>query len=276
MGKFGEYQLQPKKDKFFISKQQNQGSYNKHSQFKKPVDTETSTSSGSFFVCSSEKQQILQQRQEKTRPWQKSRPAKNGTKAAVAEKELKPKKQFDKKKWRLQKYSKKYKLQQWEEKRKKTVLNEYYQQIKDDEPQVDVKKIYEKYGEEDESDEGRLGNREENENENNLNNDLSNPQTITDFDSSNTQPTTSRGRKKKAFKNAHLEYQRIQDEKKQKKEEFLKKKAERDQAIQEYKQKKLEKYKKLSKKTKKGQPIMKYRMEMLLEQIQKSVGSGSV
>lgn len=45
------------------------------------------------------------------------------------------------------------------------------------------------------------------------------------------------------------------------------------EALNKYKQKKTEKYKKLSKKTKKGQPVMKYRLEMLLEKIEKNYKS---
>lgn len=162
-----------------------------------------------------------------------------------------PKKPFDKKQWRLRKYSKKYKLDQWEEKRKKTVLREYYKEIKDDDikTKFDVKKIYDE-------DETKEPSKEENENENNLNTDIRIGQ------------EAAKGTKKTAFRKAHLEYQRIQEEKKRKKEELTRKKAERDEALKVYKEKKVKKFKALSKKTRKGQPIMKDRMEMLLAQIQ--------
>lgn len=42
-------------------------------------------------------------------------------------------------------------------------------------------------------------------------------------------------------------------------------------ALNKYKQKKKEKYKKLSAKTSKGQPLMKNRIELLLEEIQSSI-----
>ncbi|XP_034937634.1 rRNA-processing protein FYV7 [Chelonus insularis] len=55
--------------------------------------------------------------------------------------------------------------------------------------------------------------------------------------------------------------------------EMRKKQEEKAQALEKYKQKRTEKYKKLSRKTKKGQPIMKDRIEMLLQQIQLSQSS---
>jgi len=278
MGK--PYGNQPKrsKDSFFISKKQHRSDYDRKSQAFGQKPTEANTSSGSFFISSTEKDHILKERESKKsfrQKFQSDRTQRPERVQAPKEENKKPKKEFDKKKWRLQKYSKKYKLQQWEDKRKKAVLNEYYRELKDDGPKLDVQKIYEKYGVDD--DENNLGNKqEENENENNLNKDINEAETSitwTEEGSENveSQPNTSQTRKNKAFKKAHIEFQRIQEEKKQKKGDFLIRKAEKAEALKQYKQKKLEKYKKLNKKTKKGQPIMKYRMEMLLEQIQKSV-----
>ena len=48
-------------------------------------------------------------------------------------------------------------------------------------------------------------------------------------------------------------------------------KTEKEEALKKYKEKKMQTYKKLSKKTKKGQPVMKDRLEMLLEKIQQQV-----
>lgn len=150
------------------------------------------------------------------------------------------KKPFDKKLWRLQKYSKKYKLQEWEDKRKKAVLRGYYRKVKE-ESDFDVKKIYEE-------EEGATSIKGSNEiNEDNLK------------------------KKGKAFKKAQQEFERIKGEKEAKKEEFLRRRKEKEEALKEYKRKKNEKFKKLNRKTKKGQPIMKERMEMLLEQIQNSL-----
>lgn len=70
-----------------------------------------------------------------------------------------------------------------------------------------------------------------------------------------------------------MEYKRIVENKKQKREEKLKKKKEIQEALERYKQRKAEVYKKLSKKTKKGQPLMKERLELMLEKVKKCVGS---
>lgn len=51
------------------------------------------------------------------------------------------------------------------------------------------------------------------------------------------------------------------------------KQKEKDEATKKYLEKKRENYKKISAKTKWGQPVMKGRMEILLERIQKSVNT---
>lgn len=183
------------------------------------------------------------------------------------------KKPFDKKKWRLQKYSKKYKLEQWEDNRKKAVLREYYKEMKEGEAKFDVQKIYQQYEEEEENSQPNSSRttKEETENENNLNTSIRQGQEESAEKNRSIQRTNSKSVKGKAYKKAHLEYQRLQEEKKKRKEELARKKAERDEALRIYKEKKTEKFKTLSRKTKKGQPIMKNRMEMLLEQIQKSI-----
>lgn len=165
------------------------------------------------------------------------------------------KKPFDKKKYRLKKYSKKYKLEQWEEKRKKTVLRSYHQKVKV-EPNLNVSKIYEELNED-----GDESNKVIEENENKL-----------DINVAEECPTVSVSKKqKKTFQKQHEKFQQIKEEKERKREEFLKKKAEREKAFKEAKKARYERSKKLSRKTKKGQPIMKYRMEMLLEKIQNSI-----
>ncbi|XP_017892998.1 uncharacterized protein LOC108632752 [Ceratina calcarata] len=45
------------------------------------------------------------------------------------------KKPFDKKKYRLQKYSNKYKINQWEERRKKAILRGFYKELDKDQQQ---------------------------------------------------------------------------------------------------------------------------------------------
>lgn len=184
--------------------------------------------------------------------------------------EIKEKKPFDKKKWRLQKYSNKYKLQQWEDKRKKAVLRGYYKNVKDDRNKFDVQKIYKEEQQIDENVDGVRTIDEENENNLNKSIDQVNTSINPDLTNNSSKQSTLKS-KSKAFKKAHLEFQRIKEEKQKSKEEALRRKKEREDALKEYKRKKTEKYKKLSKKTRKGQPVMKDRMEMLLEKIQNSL-----
>lgn len=173
------------------------------------------------------------------------------------------KKPFDKRKYRLQKYSKKYKLEQWEDKRKKAVLREYYKELKHESPSktFDVRKIYA-------------------ENENELENDGtetaekpgSDPNAAQEVPHEKEEPNDQKA-KRKPSKRAHLEFQRIKEEKQKRREEMLKLKAEKEEARKAHKQKKIENFKRLSRKTKKGQPIMKDRIELLLEKIQNSMNS---
>lgn len=74
-----------------------------------------------------------------------------------------------------------------------------------------------------------------------------------------------------AFHKAKKEFLRKKDEKRKRKEEVTRVKSEREEALKKYKEKKMQMYKKLSKKTRKGQPVMKDRLEMLLEKIQQQV-----
>lgn len=234
-----------KKDTFFVKKTL------KSSKFLHP----SSNSSGSFFVTSSDKEEIMNKKpEERHKPRIQSEKNKNVSKVGNT-KGVKFKKPFDKKKWRIQKYSKKYKLEQWENERKKTVLQEYYKQIKD-EPKYDVQKIYEQYGEEDD-------------NENNLNKDLQESRNEVQHESK-VQLGSSK-QKLKRFKKAGEQFQRLKEDAIKRNEEMANEKLKREEAKNQYKAQKLDKLKKLNKKTKKGQPIMKYRMEMLLEQIQKSM-----
>ncbi|EZA56818.1 Thyroid transcription factor 1-associated protein 26-like protein [Ooceraea biroi] len=145
-------------------------------------------------------------------------------------------KTFDKKKYRLQKYSNKYKISQWEERRKKAVLRGFYKELEKDRQNV--------------------------------------AQTSSNFEntSKNTTEVTSTSKKKgHAFYKAKQEYQRKANEKKRRQEEAARTKAEREEALKRYKEKKIRNIKVLSQKTKKGQPVMKGRIEMLLEKIQRSV-----
>ncbi|XP_014277100.1 uncharacterized protein [Halyomorpha halys] len=75
------------------------------------------------------------------------------------------------------------------------------------------------------------------------------------------------------FKAAQLEIQRKKEEKRRLFQEKLQKKNEIEQAISEYKKKKAEKFKKLSKKTKRGQPVMRDRIQLLYEEIKQKVSN---
>lgn len=84
-------------------------------------------------------------------------------------------------------------------------------------------------------------------------------------------PNSKSKKKGYAFHKAKWEYLRKADEKKKRLEEVARMKAEREEALRRYRNKKIHNFKVLSKKTKKGQPVMKGRIEMLLEKIQQSV-----
>ncbi|KZC14356.1 PREDICTED: thyroid transcription factor 1-associated protein 26 homolog [Dufourea novaeangliae] len=144
------------------------------------------------------------------------------------------KKPFDKKKYRTQKYSNKYKINQWEERRKKAILRDYYKEL--DKSQRDSKK----------------------------------PLSLKDGDQDKNDKQMQ-VKKISAFHKAKKEFLRKKDEKRERKEEAMRVKSEREEALKKYKQKRMQTYKKLSKKTKKGQPVMKDRLEMLLEKIQQQI-----
>lgn len=170
------------------------------------------------------------------------------------------KKPFDVKRWRLKKYSKKYKLDQWQEKQKKSVLKEYYKEVnKDNRPKFDVQKIYDQYDSDNE-----LKEKEPNDADGTTTRSKKSK-----LDALKKEPKeVAKPKKASAQKMAQEEYKRILEEKKQKREERLKQNEQKKEALQKYKQNKIEKYKKMNKKTRKGQPVMRDRMQMLLEQIQ--------
>lgn len=74
-----------------------------------------------------------------------------------------------------------------------------------------------------------------------------------------------------AFFKARQEYRWKQEEEKKRREDAVRVKTEREEALRNYREKKMRNFKVLSKRTRKGQPIMKGRTEMLLEKIQRSV-----
>ncbi|XP_044265587.1 thyroid transcription factor 1-associated protein 26-like [Tribolium madens] len=148
------------------------------------------------------------------------------------------KRPFNKNKWRSEKYSFKNKLENWKDKRTEYIRHGYYKEQNREKNKFDVNKIYEE--------EERREKRE-------------------DEDTEQVKEENGLKRHKKSFK------ERIQEEKEAKRAEFLRKKAEKEEALQKYQKAKMEKFKKLNKKTKRGQPVMKGRIEYLLEKIQRSV-----
>ncbi|KAL0113457.1 hypothetical protein PUN28_012544 [Cardiocondyla obscurior] len=151
-----------------------------------------------------------------------------------SDKDERGKKEFDKKKYRLQKYSNKYKVTQWEERRKKAVLRRFYKELKKDQ-QNSTETL-------------------------NLN-----------CTSENGEKPNELKKKGYAFFKAKREYRRKQEEEKKKREDAIRIKLEQEEAQKKYKEKKMRNFKVLSKKTRKGQPVMKGRIEMLLEKIQRTM-----
>jgi hypothetical protein len=76
-----------------------------------------------------------------------------------------------------------------------------------------------------------------------------------------------------AYQKAEEEYKRKQEERITNLKEAQKKREESSQAIARYRTSKAEVFKKLSKKTKKGQPVMKGRIEILLDKLQRDLQS---
>lgn len=156
------------------------------------------------------------------------------------------KRPFDKKAYRIKKYSKKYKLEKWEEQRKKQMLREYQKSIKND-PMVGSYKPISFDEDTIDSTVGRF---------------VKHPDILEkELEKTKKQDPLTRGKEK---------LDRIKQEKIEKLQAIEKAKQERMQKLQEYKKKKTERFKKLSKKTKKGQPVMTGRLELLLEKIQGS------
>lgn len=155
------------------------------------------------------------------------------------EKQLHKKKVFNKNKWRSEKYSLKNKLDKWKDKRTDYIRHSYYkEQNREKNVRFDAKKVYE----EEERRETGENKVEEEKNE-------------------------EKPKRRKSLKD------QLQEEKEVKRAEFLKRKAEKEEALKKYKKEKMEKMKKLNKKTKKGQPVMKGRLEYLLEKIQKNMST---
>ena len=77
-----------------------------------------------------------------------------------------------------------------------------------------------------------------------------------------------------AYQRAQMAYEAKEAERRQKREEEEQQQKERQAALKKYRKKKFERLHKLSKKTSKGQPVMRGRIEVLLEKIQSSIAQG--
>ncbi|XP_055872383.1 thyroid transcription factor 1-associated protein 26 homolog [Biomphalaria glabrata] len=85
--------------------------------------------------------------------------------------------------------------------------------------------------------------------------------------------TPDKGKKPHAFTVAEKIAKKKKEEKEKRRQEMEKRKSEKSAAMTSYKEKKKRLHKMRCKKTSKGQPVMKYQMELLLEKIQKNKSS---
>ncbi|KAK3919817.1 Thyroid transcription factor 1-associated protein 26-like protein [Frankliniella fusca] len=158
---------------------------------------------------------------------------------------------FDKSKWRQKKYSHKSKVQEFEEKRRKSALHKYYKELKKSHLNPPEKH-------------GNCGSWSEFQEE--ISQVLSNGLAAAGRFAEVNQESNP-------FEKAKEELEKRKKEKDERIAMKQKQKAERADALQKYKKDKIRKYMKLKKKTKKGQPVMAGRMELLLEKIQKKMGT---
>lgn len=175
------------------------------------------------------------------------------------------KRTFNKQQYRLQKYSKKYKMEQWESKRKLAVIRNYRKELRKD--GTDGRKRNDNANAKDSTaavSEERHSTFDPREGyENSREDALPNRDAWKDGKNENPAYKETIGTTRYAKKDYKVSLE-------QRKEDMLKGEIERKRAMKLYKQRKAEKYKILSQKTKKGQPVMKGRIEMLLEKIQNS------
>lgn len=193
-----------------------------------------------FFVKPSVAQKIREERErvkQEKRQHKTNHKFSNNTKYAPKT-EAAVKKPFDKKQWRLQKYSKKHKIEEWEEKRRKFMTRRYNKELKK-QPKFDVNKIYEE----------TQNNKEEEEEEE--------PNFLL--------PENPKKRGKKSYASR---IENLEDEREKARQEAERRRAEKKAALEAYKKKKHERNRILGKKTSKGQPLMKGRMELLLKEIE--------
>ncbi|CAL1279452.1 unnamed protein product [Larinioides sclopetarius] len=95
----------------------------------------------------------------------------------------------------------------------------------------------------------------------------------------NFKPNESQGNSNESktfYHRAMQEYERKKAIKEERKQIREAKRKEKEEALKKYAEKKRENFRKLSQKTKWGQPVMRGRMEILLERIQKSVADDTI
>jgi len=78
-------------------------------------------------------------------------------------------------------------------------------------------------------------------------------------------------RKLTKFQMAKAEYEKKEEEKQKKREEAIERRKQIEDAQNKYKKKRLERYKILNKRTKKGQPVMKGRIELMIQKFQEDM-----
>ncbi|XP_050686450.1 thyroid transcription factor 1-associated protein 26 homolog isoform X2 [Eriocheir sinensis] len=93
--------------------------------------------------------------------------------------------------------------------------------------------------------------------------------------STDDSPLSSSPRKNRPnnLRRARAAYKKKIEEKQQKQEEVTSRREEAEAAKKKYKEKRLHRFKKLSQKTRKGQPVMRGKIELMLEALQQSANS---
>lgn len=97
---------------------------------------------------------------------------------------------------------------------------------------------------------------------------------LTDTNQEDLPPSSSsRKNRPNNLRRARAEYKKKIEEKQQSKDEVLKRRQEAEAARKRYKEKRLHRFKKLNQKTKKGQPVMRGKIELMLEALQQTDNS---
>ena len=162
--------------------------------------------------------------------------------------EVKEKKFFDKKAYRIKKYDKKVKVDEWKNKRQTFMTHKYKKLQKKLGPGLDIEKIY-------------------NENK---------PLNSKPGHATQTSPSQGRGlkpgyKKPTSLDKAKKMFEQKKNERSKKEAEFQRRQAEKLAKQKIYKEKKDKRYKTIKAKTKNGQPLMGGRIDLLLERIQQTM-----